>query len=212
MRTTIAVVLSAVILVTTGCGTVLMKTPAAVSSGKLDPFARVIPERQNSEAPVFVASARAVSGKSEPSLFYTNDRSRELRLGLAKVQIGPGMTWTDLVRESRAAERQHHPPLAVTAYEEFGTLWSTLWPPELRFHRDWDPADADREPARRFVAAVEAMLRDSRQRQITICSHRSAEVPVNQSSFPSCLRTDFNRTLLLPTRGIAATLAGAFRS
>jgi len=44
------------------------------------------------------------------------------------------------------------------------------------------------------------------------CAHRSAEVPVNQSSFPSCLRTDFNRTLLLPTRGIAATLAGAFRS
>ena len=171
MRTTIAVVLAAVILVTTGCGTVLMKTPAAVSSGKLDPFARVIPERQNSEAPVFVASARAVSGKSEPSIFYTNDRSRELRLGLAKVQIGPGMTWTDLVRESRAAERQHNPPLDVTAYEEFGPLWSTLWPPDLRFHRDWDPTDADREPARRFVAAVEAMLRDSRQRQITIYVH-----------------------------------------
>jgi esterase/lipase superfamily enzyme len=171
MRAKVAVVLSAVVLVTAGCGMVLMKTPAAVSSGKLDPFARVIPERQNSEAPVFVASARTVSGKSEPSLYYTNDRSRELRLGLAKVQIGPGMTWTDLVRESRAAERQHHPPLAVTAYEEFGPLWSTLWPPDLRFHRDWDPTDADREPARRFVAAVEAMLRDSRQRQITLYVH-----------------------------------------
>jgi hypothetical protein len=44
------------------------------------------------------------------------------------------------------------------------------------------------------------------------CSRRSAEVPVNQSSFPSCLRTDFNRTLLLPTRGIATTLAGTLRS
>jgi hypothetical protein len=44
------------------------------------------------------------------------------------------------------------------------------------------------------------------------CSRRSAEVPGNQSSFPSCLRTDSNRTLLLPTRGIATTLAGAFRS
>jgi hypothetical protein len=44
------------------------------------------------------------------------------------------------------------------------------------------------------------------------CSLRSAEVPVNQSSFPSCLRTDCNRTLLLATRGIALTLAGAFRS
>jgi esterase/lipase superfamily enzyme len=171
MRAKIAVVVSAVVLITAGCGTVLMKTPAAVSNGKLDPFARVIPERQNSEAPVFVASARAVSGKSEPSRFYTNDRSRELRLGLATVQIGPRMTWEELVRESRAAKRQHDPKLAVTAYEEFGPLWSTLWPPDLRFHRDWDLTDADREPARRFVAAVDAMLRHSRQRQITIHIH-----------------------------------------
>jgi alpha-beta hydrolase superfamily lysophospholipase len=171
MRTTTAAGLAAVILVATGCGMVLMKTPAAVSSGKLDPFARVIPGRQNSEAPVFVAAARTVSGQSEPTRFYTNERSRALRLGLAKVQIGPGMTWTDLVRESRAAKRQDNPPLAVSAYEEFGPLWSTVWPPDLRFHRDWDPPDADREPARRFVAGIEAMLRDSRQRQITIYVH-----------------------------------------
>ena len=171
MRAKIAVVVSAVVLITAGCGTVLMKTPAAVYNGKLDPFARVIPERQNSEAPVFVASARAVSGKSEPSIFYTNDRSRELRLGLATVQIGPGMTWQELVRESRAAKRQHDPKLAVMAYEEFGPLWSTLWPPDLRFYRDWDPADADREPARRFVAAVEALLDHGHRRQITIYVH-----------------------------------------
>ena len=44
------------------------------------------------------------------------------------------------------------------------------------------------------------------------CSRRSAEVLGHQSSFPSCLRTDCNRTLRLPTRGIATTLAGAFRS
>jgi esterase/lipase superfamily enzyme len=172
MRTATGVVLSAVILVTAGCGgMVLMKTPAAVSTGKLDPFAPVIPERQNSDAPVFVASARTVSGKSEPTLFYTNDRSRALRLGLAKVQIGPGMTWAQLVRESRAAKREANPPLAVTAYEEFGVLWSTLWPPDLRFHREWSPPDADREPAKRFAAAVEAMLRESRRRRITIYVH-----------------------------------------
>jgi esterase/lipase superfamily enzyme len=171
MWTKIAVVLSAVVLITAGCGTVLMKTPAAVSNGQLDPFARVIPERQNSEAPVFVASARKVSGASEPSRFYTDDRSRVVRLGLATVQIGPGMTWEELVRESRIAKRQNNPTLAVTAYKEFGPLWSTLWPPDLRFHRDWDPADADREPAKRFVAAVEAMLHNSHRRQITIYVH-----------------------------------------
>src|SRR4030095_8617116 len=44
------------------------------------------------------------------------------------------------------------------------------------------------------------------------CSRRSAEVPVHQSSFPSYLRTDFNRTLLLPRRGTATTLASTVRS
>jgi hypothetical protein len=44
------------------------------------------------------------------------------------------------------------------------------------------------------------------------CSRRSAEVPEHQSSFPSCFRTNCNRTLLVRTRGIAATLAGALRS
>ena len=43
-------------------------------------------------------------------------------------------------------------------------------------------------------------------------SRRSAEVPGHQSSFPSYLRTDFNRTLLLPTRGTATTLASPVRS
>src|SRR5207247_9380476 len=44
------------------------------------------------------------------------------------------------------------------------------------------------------------------------CSHRSATLPVNQSSFPSCLRTDCNRPLLFRTWGIVATLAAASRS
>ena len=44
------------------------------------------------------------------------------------------------------------------------------------------------------------------------CSRRSAEVPGHQSSFPSYLRTDFNRPLLLPTRGTATTLASTVRS
>src|SRR5215510_13282815 len=44
------------------------------------------------------------------------------------------------------------------------------------------------------------------------CSRRSAEVLVHQSSFPSCLRTNFNRTLLFWTREFATTLAGFLRS
>ena len=43
-------------------------------------------------------------------------------------------------------------------------------------------------------------------------TRRSPEVRRHQSSSPSCLRTDLNRTLLLATRGITTTSAGASRS
>jgi esterase/lipase superfamily enzyme len=165
-------VLVGVALVMGGCsGTVLMKTPAVVANGEVDPFEHVVPERQNSEVPVFVASARTVSGKTDPARFYTTDRSREVRLGLATVEIGPGMTWEELTRESRAEKRKKNPQVVVTAYEEFGPLWSTAWPPDYGFDRGWDAPSVDREPAERFVEAIEAMLDSSRRRQITIYVH-----------------------------------------
>ena len=61
--------------------------------------------------------------------------------------------------------------IVVTAYEEFGPLWSTAWPPNYRFDRDWDAPGMDREPADRFVEAIEVMLSISRRRQITVYVH-----------------------------------------
>jgi esterase/lipase superfamily enzyme len=171
MPTTRLLLLLIAALVLSGCRSVLMNSPAAAAEGLIDPFQRVIPERQNSLAPVFVASARTISGRTDPDEFYTNERSREVRLGLATVEIGPGMTWEELTRESRARKRRHKPEVRVVRYEEYGPLWATAWPPNFRFDRDWDAAGVDREPAERFVAAVEAMLAQSRFRQITIYVH-----------------------------------------
>jgi len=165
--------LAAMALVMSGCAsrTYLMPTPVVVAEGLVDPFDKVVPERRNSEAPVFVVSGRTVSGRTEPGRFYSNDRSRELRLGLATVEIGPGMSWEELVRESRAENRKKKPETVLAAYEEFGPLWSTTWPPTFRFDRDWDAPDVDREPAERFVAAIEAVLASSRRRQLVVFVH-----------------------------------------
>jgi hypothetical protein len=165
------VVIAAALFILGGCRTMLMKTPAVAADGLVDPFEHVMPERQNSEVPVFVASARTVSGNAEPARFYTNDRSREVRLGLATVEIGSGMSWEELIRQSRARKRTHNPDIRLASYEEFGPLWSTAWPSDLRFHRDWDAPGLDREPAERFVEAIEAMLDASRRRQILIYVH-----------------------------------------
>ena len=173
MRMKSVLLFVAVALVMAGCSsrTYLMKTPVVAADGLVDPFEHVVPERQKSEVPVFVASARTVSGHADPARYYTNDRSREVRVGLATVEIGPGMTWEDLVRESLAEKRSRKPEVTVTDYEEFGPLWSTAWPPNYRFDRDWDAPGVDREPAERFVEAIEAALQSSRRRQIGIYVH-----------------------------------------
>ena len=171
MRTKSVIVGAAVALILGGCQTVLMTTPAVVSAGHIDPFVRVVPEYQNSEARVFVASARTASGKTNPAQFYTTNRSREVRVGLATLEIGPGMTWDELVKESLAAKRSHNPEIKLTAYEEYGPLWSTAWPPDFRFHRDWDAPDVERGPGDRFIEAIEGHLALSRRKQITVYVH-----------------------------------------
>ncbi len=171
MRIKCVLVLVAALPTLGGCQTVLMKTPAVVAAGRVDPFQHVVPEWQHNRAPVFVASTRTVSGKSDPARFFTNDRSREVQLGLATVEIGPGMTWEELIQESLAEKRRQNPELKVTAYEAFGPLWTTAWPPDYHFHRDWSAPGVDREPAERFVKALEEVLAASHRKQITIFVH-----------------------------------------
>jgi esterase/lipase superfamily enzyme len=171
MRKISVIVVATVVVSLAGCQTTLMPTPAIVSDGHIDPFKLVVPEYQNSEAPVFVASARTVSGKTDPARFYTTDRSRMVRVGIATLEIGPRMTWDELVHESLVAKRKRKPEILLTAYEEYGPLWSTAWPPDIRFDRDWDAAGVDRGPGDRFVEAIEEQLALSRHKQITIYVH-----------------------------------------
>ncbi len=171
MWTKSVIAVAAVVVCLGGCETVLMTTPTVVTAGEIDPFKVVAPQYQNSEAPIFVASGRTVSGRTSPAHFYSTDRSRMVRVGLATVEIGPGMTWDELVRESLAAKRDRKPRLKLAAYEEYGPLWSTDWPPNIRFDRDWDAAGVDRGPGDRFVEAIEEHLALSERKQITVYVH-----------------------------------------
>ncbi len=154
-----------------GCGATLMDTPIVVADGHIDPFESVAPEWRGTVAPVFVASTREPSGYRDPMRFYTSERSVEVRLGRAVVEIGPGMAWDELVEASCAKRRGGSVAIRVTGYEEYGPLWSTAWPEDYRFARGWDAPDIDREPAERFVEAVDELLERSRRRQILIFVH-----------------------------------------
>lgn len=171
MRPTIPILIAGLALLLGGCGLALMETPAVVAVGGIDPFASVIPQWQDNRAPVFIASGRRCSGRTEPDRFYTNERSRMLRLGRATVEIGRGSSWEELVRESRAGTRRRAVAIDLAEYEEYGALWTTAWPPDLRYAREWDAPDVDRAPAVEFVTAIEAMLAVSRRKQVTVFVH-----------------------------------------
>ena len=163
--------MGAAILVAGGCGAKLMGTPAVIADGQINPFEQVEPDRRTGEAPVLIASGRTVSGSQVPPLYYTDDRSIDVRVGLATVEIGPGMDWDELVAESTAKRRAKEVDIDFKAYEEFGPLWSTAWPPNFRFDPDWDAPGLDRAPAERFTEVLESMLAQSKRKQVTIFVH-----------------------------------------
>lgn len=154
-----------------GCRTTLMPTPAAVAIGSIDPFESVPDEHQHTRAPVFVASARAVSGDPDPQQFYTNTRTRDVHLGLAMVEFGDELTWDQVVDISRATERRDDPVLTVAQHEAYGLFWKTLWPPGLTFDPAWQPPAESRAAGDRFASAINEMLERSDRRTITLYVH-----------------------------------------
>lgn len=148
-----------------------MPTPVVVADGLVNPFDSVSESNRTVEAQIFVASGRVPSGDQTPALFYSSQRSRDVRLGLATVRFGSDLTWEELVDESRRSKRRINPAIRIIGFEEFGPLWSTAWPPGARFDRTWQAPDVDRTPANRFVEMIERKFAESRERQITIFVH-----------------------------------------
>ena len=134
------IIILAAVFVSGGCARQeLMQTPTVVCEGGINPFTRVIAERQSSTAPVFVASGRTLNNSATGvGDFYTNERSPVVRLGRADVQIGPGMTWAELTGASTAAKREQDPEIVAARITEYGVLWASVPPPSIHFDPDWD--------------------------------------------------------------------------
>lgn len=150
----------------------LMATPAIVATGVTDPYEFTPEEFRTTTTPVFVAAPRTLAARPKgPGDVYTTERSPQVRLGRATVEVGVGMTWDELAAESVAVKRATNPEVVLKAYEDYGTLWNSHPTPAFSFYRDHDFSEVDRTASERWIREINERLDASRRKQIYIYVH-----------------------------------------
>ena len=145
----------------------LMPAPDVYIDESIDPFAEIDLEIEAPYHGILYASDRKPTSKHEKP-FYLNKRGFELRLGVAKVEMGEGQyTWDEARRISLLKNRADNYPLKVTSVEEIGILdrsFSIFTQPEMIPE---DPKAA----AKRFAELINAKLAISKKRDVYIYVH-----------------------------------------
>jgi esterase/lipase superfamily enzyme len=146
--------------------TELMPTPAIYESGVIDPFQSL--KKQDNRIAMLYATDRRPAAENDPEPFYLNQRGGLLRLGEATVRLGEqDQKWTEVARISMTPRRSRAFPLQVVDAHELGVLYdsySVFDPPHVLARRS-------REPEKKYAAAINAKLRQSRLKDIYIYVH-----------------------------------------
>jgi esterase/lipase superfamily enzyme len=171
MRVGFATVL---LVLLTGCASEphLMPTPVVFQDERLDFRPVLSPELRSTRLPVFYATTRAPAPEGEPG-HYVNAMGKGLTLGVADVRLGgPDWTWDQLVASDLTNTVAQARPGAVERVDELGTLRPDAGPGETE---------------RRFIAAIDARLAKTRNKEIVLYVHGYRvtfdEVAVQMGSF-----------------------------
>jgi len=110
------------------CTVSLMATPRIYETGETDPFASVPPSLQSRYAGILYATDRgAEEGTPESNRKYGWDRDRSFAFGECGVEFGVGMTWEELVRDSRSSSRKNPILVSLDRVTEFGKMPETTY-------------------------------------------------------------------------------------
>jgi esterase/lipase superfamily enzyme len=111
------------------------------------------------------ATDREPATEEDPERYYRNERGNLLRLGVGRIDFGPGgVDWAEARRVSLLKNRTEKYPLKVTEVEEFGVLdrsYSIFTRPEA-------PEPEIHHPAERFAELINAKLEMSKRKDIFI--------------------------------------------
>lgn len=194
----IVLALAALPVIATGCAdrTVLMPTPMAYTHAGWDPFSEVPAALQGDTVSVLYITDRAqekpqgahqVSGGNgglpddpppvdDGAVSYGYVRSRSMAFGDATVQFGSGMTWDEIVAESRTDSRKGDIEIKVVDVRERARFAET--PPRLVI-TDAQMAAANAakvasvqgEAETRFMADLSARLQKTPRKEVYLYVH-----------------------------------------
>ncbi len=157
-----------------GCaGPRLMPTPNVYRDRPDNPFEQVPPSLRTNRVDLLYLTDRRLERPPAGRPAYTHRRSQELAWGSCQVELGRGLDWQTLVRESLRAPRSRPVPVRVAWVQELGR-----WPaaPELEVTPTGPapqagPAARQERATRAFQAEVRRRLAASPRREVFVFVH-----------------------------------------
>ncbi|MBW2424198.1 MAG: alpha/beta hydrolase, partial [Deltaproteobacteria bacterium] len=143
----------------------LMPAPGIYSDGGFDPFADQTPIESLPDFSLLYATLRRPAGEDDGERFYTNDRGKALRGGVARVEVGrENFTWEEARRVSLAKNRPDRYPLQVTETRELGIIESSIFTPKALLQAEAEATDA-------FATLINERLSRSRKKDVYVYVH-----------------------------------------
>jgi esterase/lipase superfamily enzyme len=102
-----------------------MPTPNLYAGAGVNPFVEVPPELQNNHVDVIYLTDRGPEGAQGANAAYGFRRSRSVAYGVARVEFGKDVSWSELVKASRTSDRPADLPVTVASTKELGRFPQT---------------------------------------------------------------------------------------
>lgn len=143
----------------------LMPAPDVYADAAVDPFADTAPVESLPDFSLLYATLREPAGEGDRERFYTNERGRALRAGVARVEVGrENLDWEEARRISLAKNRPHRYPLEVSRVREIGVIESSIFTP-VPLRR------SEAEAVEEFASQVNERLAASRVKDVYVYVH-----------------------------------------
>lgn len=148
----------------------LMPAPEVYGDGLLNPLPDTNPFDRIPYDGILFATDRLPATDEDPEQYYSNDRGRVVRLGLAEIQFGKkDFSWDFARQVSMLKTRSEEYPVKISKVDEWGIMDSSIpyWFDTSLFTEEERPPDA----TARFTDAINSQLAVSKKKHVYIFVH-----------------------------------------